>query len=386
MKAITSIILLIMIALCGCLGSSKSSIAPTIAFAYIVGTGDNAIHALNETSIGDLALTSLPTFPTNPRPVAMALHPSKNFLYVLSQTANTVSGFSIDHTTGILTPVGTALPPTPVCPTTTPAACSTPVGLGINSAGTFLFVLNQGAAAAPPTTPSVPATISIFSIDTTRGLLTPIAGSPFSFASLVAPNPQFITVSPTANFLYVSDGLSGTVSAFAIGGNGTLAEVAGSPFTTGANMAGLLIDPKGQFLYAADSGNNKIAGFSIAASGVLTPLPGSPFPADFGPVALAEDSTGTFVFSANQAGASMNVFKVASGSLTPVGSPVSLVSVGTPLPSFVAVDVTNTFVYVANTGTTNISGFTIHPDGSLTQLTNSPFNLGIGPQWILITK
>jgi 6-phosphogluconolactonase (cycloisomerase 2 family) len=383
MKALISITLLFVIILCGCLGSSKSGTAPTLAFAYIVGTGDNSIRALDEKSTGDLAPSTLPAFVTNSRPVALALHPTKNFVYVVNQTANTISGFNLDHTTGILTPVGTALPPTPVCAVTTPPSCSNPVSLGINSAGTFLFVLNQGAAAPNP---AVPASISIFSIDTSRGILTPVAGSPFQFASLLAPNPQFLLTSPNAGLLYVSNGASGNISAFSIGSNGILTEVAGSPFTAGANMAGLLIDPKGQFLYAADSGNSKIAGFSIAAGGVLSPLAGSPFAADLGPVALAEDSTGAFVFSANQAGASMNVFKVVSGALTPVGSSVPLVSAGTPSPDFVAIDVTNTFVYVANPGTRNISGFTIHPDGTLTPLANSPFPQAIGPQWILITQ
>jgi 6-phosphogluconolactonase len=385
MKALISITLLFIIVLCGCLGSSKSATAPTLAFAYMVGTGDNSIRALDEKSTGELAPSSLPVFATNPRPVALALHPSKNFLYVANQTASTVSGYAVDHATGVLTPVGTALSPTPLCPAATPPACSNPVGLGINSAGTFLYVLNQGTAAAPPN-PAVPATISIFSIDASRGILTPIAGSPFSFASLVSPNPQFLVVSPSAGLLYVSNGVSGTVSAFTIGTSGTLTEVAGSPFTAGANIAGLLIDPKGQFLYAADSGNNKIAAFSIAANGVLTPITGSPFATDLGPVALAEDSTGAFVFCANQGGASMTVFKVASGALTQVGPPVSLVSSGTPSPDFIAVDVTNTFVYVANPGTNSISGFTLHPDGSLTPLANSPFLQSIGPRWIIITK
>ncbi len=385
MKVLISITLLFTVVLCGCLGSSKSSTAPTLAFAYIVGTGDNSIHALNEKSTGELAASSLPTFSTQPRPVAMVLHPSKNFLYVANQTSNTVSGFTLDHATGILAPVGTALPPTPVCPSATPPACSNPVSLATNSTGTFLFVLNQGAAAAPPN-PAVPATISIFSIDTTRGILTPIAGSPFSFASLVAPNPQFLAISPNAGLLYVSNGASGTISAFTIGSGGNLTEVAGSPFTAGANIAKLTIDPKGQFLYAADFGNNKIAAFSIAASGVLTPVAGSPFATDLGPVALAEDSTGAFLFCANQAGASLTVFKIASGALTQVGSPVPLVSSGTPTPTFVALDVTNTFVYVANQGTRNISGYTIHPDGSLTPLATSPFVEVVGPQWMIITQ
>jgi 6-phosphogluconolactonase len=380
MKAlISSATIFILLLVSGCLGSSKSSNAPTLAFMYVVGTGDNAIHAINQKSTGALSPAAIPIFDTNPRPVSMVLHPSKNFVYVANQTANTVAGYTVDHASGVLTPVGSALPPTAVCANT--SVCSNPVSLGINSTGTFLFVLDQGSAS-----PATPAAISIFSIDTARGLLTPIAGSPFTFASLTAPNPQFLAVSPTAGALYVSNGVSGTISAFSIGSSGALTEIAGSPFTAGANITGLRIDPKGQFLYAADTANNKIAAFSIAASGALAPVAGSPFATDLGPVSLAVDSTGVFLFSANQAGATVSVFKIASGALTPVGTPMSVVSSGTPLPSFVTVDPSNTFLYVANQGTRNISGFTIHPDGTLTPVDSSPFGQGVGPQWILMTQ
>jgi len=381
MKALIAVAsLFFVLVISGCLGSSKSAAAPTLAFIYITGTGDNAIHMENLKSTGELSPSPISSFSTTPRPVAMVLHPSRNFVYVANQTSNTVSGFTLDHASGVLTPVGTALPPTPVC--SSASVCSNPVSLGINAAGTFLFVLNQGAVA--PATPA-PATISIFSIDATRGLLTPIAGSPFSFPSLVAPNPQSLVVSPTAAALYVSNGTSGTVSGFSIAGSGVLTEVAGSPFTAGANITGLKIDPKGLFLYAADTANNKIAVFSIAGTGALAPAAGSPFATDLGPVALAIDSTGTFLFSANQAGATLSVFKITSGALAAVGTPMGVVASGSPLPSFVAVDPTNTFVYVANPGTRNVSGFTIHPDGSLTPIA-SPFQQTIGPQALLIAQ
>lgn len=377
MKAFISVAALFLTLLfTGCLGSKNSSTAPTLNFAYIVGPGDNSIHALTEKSTGELVSATLPAFATNPRPVAMALHPSKNFLYVVNQTGNTVSGFTLDHTTGILTPVGTGIAPSPTCTTT---SCN-PISLGINSNGTFLFVLNQGSG-------TTAASIAVFSIDTTRGLLTPVAGSPFPFASLVAPNPQFMALLPNSSVLYVSNGNSGTISAFSIAGSGVPTEIAGSPFTAGAFMAGLAIDSKGQFLYAADTINSKIASFSIQGGGALAPVAGSPFATDLGPVALTLDSTGATLFCANQGGATVSSFKTASGVLTQVaGSPYSLVSSGSPQPSFVVVDSTNTFLYVGNTGTRNITGFTIHTDGTLSLLPTSPFAQTIGPQWILLTQ
>ncbi|MGZ4829685.1 MAG: lactonase family protein [Candidatus Angelobacter sp.] len=386
MKALFTITLLfIVVLLSGCLGSSSSSTAPTLAFVYVVGQGDNGIRAFAEKTTGDLQALPVSSFSTTPRPVSIALHPSKNFLYVPNLTSNTVSGFNVDHVSGVLTPIGTALPPTPAC--VSPAVCSNPIGVGISSAGQFLFLLNQGS-----TSPAVPASISVFSIDPARGLLTPVSGSPFAFASLTAPNPQFLAVSPTAGFLYVSNGAAHTISAFSIGTSGALTELAGSPVSLGASatVAGLAIDPKGQFLYAADSADNTIASFSIAGGGTLTAV-GAPFPAGTKPVAIAVDSTSTFVYSANQGSNDVSAFKAASGVLTQIaGSPYASVptgSIGTPQPSFLTVDVSNTFLYVANLGSSSVSAFGIKAsDGTLGLITNSPFVQAVAPLWIVTTQ
>jgi len=383
MKALFTITLLFMIVLLsGCLGSSSSSTAPTLAFVYFVGQGDNSVHALDQKSTGELQASAISTFATAPRPVSIALHPSRNFLYVPNLTSNTVSGFSIDHTAGVLTPIGTALPPTPVCASV--SVCSNPIVAAVNSGGQFLFVLNQGSAS-----PSVPASISVFGIDQTRGLLTAVSGSPFAFASLVAPNPQFMAVSPTQSFLYVSNGAAGNISAFAIGASGTLTELSGSPFSVGAGAiaAGFAIDPKGQFLYAADSANNKIASFNVAG-GPLGPV-GS-FPAGTQPVAVAVDATSTFVYSANHVSNDVSAFKSTSGALTQVaGSPYAVQpngSTGTPQPIFLTVDVSNSFLYVANSGSSTISAFGVKSsDGTLGLITKSPFCQAIDRAWLVVT-
>jgi 6-phosphogluconolactonase (cycloisomerase 2 family) len=387
MKAIIALSSLLMaILLSGCLGSGSSSTAPTLAFAYVVGQGDNGIRGFAEKTTGDLNALAVFSFSTNPRPVSIALHPSKNFLYVPNVTSNTVSGFNIDHVAGVLSPIGTAIPPTPAC--TSPAVCSNPISVAINSTGTFLFLLNQGSAS-----PAVATSISAFSVDTARGLLSPVPGSPFTFASLTAPNPQFLAASPTAGFLYVSNGASSTISGFSIAANGVLSEVAGSPFSVGAGatVAGITIDSKGQFLYAADSTNNKVASFSITGSGALSAVAGSPFAAGTKPVSVALDSTASFLYSANQGSNDVSAFKISAGALTPIaGSPYAVIttgSIGVPQPIFLTVDVSNTFLYVANFGSSSISAFGIKSaDGTLGLITNSPFQQVVQPLWIVTTQ
>jgi len=69
------------------------------------------------------------------------------------------------------------------------------------------------------------------------------------------------------------------VHVFTVANEGSLTEVAGSPFPVVVNFSYYLAtDPKGKHLYVPDAGDEQVLGFSIASkTGVLTPLAGSPF-------------------------------------------------------------------------------------------------------------
>jgi 6-phosphogluconolactonase len=355
---------LAMVAVAGC-GGSSSTTTTKVAYLYTVGQGANAVLGFTVQSDGELAGLGVPQFATNPIPVAMALTPSKNFFYVANSTANTVSGYSLDHATGFLTPVGTAVPPTPVG--------TNPISLGVDSSGQFLYVLNQGSN-----------NILTFTIDSARGLLTATGSS-----VTVPANSQFLVVSPSSGLLYVSSATQ--ISGFAIGSGGALAAVPGSPFTVGTDIRGMAIDPKAQFLYAADRGANQVLSFSIQSSGTLAGVAGSPFGAGTQPVMLAVDSTGTFLYTANVGSNDASAYKISSGALTQVsGSPYSTAGSGVVTaaqPVFVVVDVTNKFLYIANSGSRGIMAFTINSsDGTLTAVTNAPFGQVVAPQFLISAK
>ena len=137
---------LMAIALVGC-GSSPAPVQ--IGLVYVVGQGSNTIQGFSEKSDGEIQALPVSSFNTNPRPVSLAFTPAKDFLYVANFTANTVSGYTVNHTTGVLTPVGEALAPTPVG--------VQPISVGVDPSGHFLYVLNQGIAPAA-------GSISVFSM------------------------------------------------------------------------------------------------------------------------------------------------------------------------------------------------------------------------------
>lgn len=376
MKALIRILCCVaVIAVSGC-GGGSSSTKPTnpaanVALLYMVGQGSNSVQAFHIQASGELLPTAVASFSTNPRPVAIALHPSTNFVYVANLTSNTVSGYSVDHTTGFLTPVGEALAPSPTGPS--------PIALGADSTGHFLFVLNQGDAS-----------ISIYSIDPVRGILTS-TGAAFHTG---LTSPQSMLVSPTAPFLYVVSAAPGanTISVFSIGSNGSLAAAPGT-FTAGSSstIAGITTDPKGQFMYAADSANNDVISLGIANSGALSPVAGSPFATGTQPVAVAVSGTGGFVYVSNAGSNNVSAFKSTAGVLSEIsGSPFSTQGSGTIVstqPGFLIVDATNTFLYVSNVASRAIAAFGINgADGSLVPVTDSPFGQIVAPSWMVSTK
>jgi DNA-binding beta-propeller fold protein YncE len=371
MKVIFRLFAVLMaIALVGC-GSSPLTVQ--IGLVYIVGQGTNTIQGFSQQSDGELQSLPLSSFGTNPRPVSLAFTPAKDFLYVANISANTVSGYAVNHTTGVLTPVGQALAPTPVG--------VQPISVGVDPSGHFLYVLNQGSTTAA-------SSISAFTIDS-RGLLTTVSGSPFP----VAASPQYMLVSPASELVYVVSGSPSSISVFGIATSGGLVASPASSFAgpANANITSIAVDPKGQFMYATDVGNNNVISLSIApGTSALTPVAGSPFTAGTGPNAVAVDGTGSFVYVSNKGSNDVSAFKSTAGVLAQVtGSPFTTLGSGTVAPTapgFLTVDAGSTFLYVSNTATNAVASFLINSDGTLGNITNSPFGQSVSPLWIVSSK
>ncbi len=152
-------------------------------------------------------------------------------------------------------------------------------------------------------------------------------------------------VSDNGKFLYVNnDGTANAVSGFAINANGTLVELADSPFVTG--------------------GAGSLGGYYAANN-----------------IALAHSKK--FLFASNTVDSTITVFSVNSitGELMAIGTPVASGAV-MGLAGSLAVDDGEEFLFVANddvsgTADTSISVFAIAADGTLTAVPGSPFALGL---------
>ena len=273
---------------------------------FLNGTIDG--FTIDPTS-GMLTKISGSPFPAGPAPGngGLAIDPSTKFLYVTLLNSAAVAGFSIAPGTGVLTPVaGSPFP-----------AGNTPFHAIVDPAGKFLFVSNYNDSMGG---------ISAYTINSTSGALTPVPGSPFPTQGNF-PGPNGLAIGGGGKFLYV--GMLGTVNpnngvtVFSIdASSGVLTQIAGSPFTTGSEPIRVVTDPSGRFLFTANQQDNNVSAFSIdGTSGALTPVPGSPFPTQGAPQAMAVTSDGGFLcVGAN--GLSVFGINKTSGALTPIsGSP-----------------------------------------------------------------
>ncbi len=86
-------------------------------------------------------------------------------------------------------------------------------------------------------------------------------------------NPIYPRVTPDGRHVYVVNEISGSVSGYARAEDGSLTEIAGSPFATGLLPHVTSITPDGRFLYVPNMGSGHISSFEVEPNGVLRPLP-----------------------------------------------------------------------------------------------------------------
>jgi len=167
-------------------GVSVSSIVitPNKQFAYATSTGDNKIYQFTIGSDG--SLTANGSVPTN-APVHAVVDSGSSFLYVSNGGTNaTVSEFSINPSTGVLTSVGSSS-------TTGCGASAYPAGLAINASALY-FV-----------TPSAVCAFALGSLTTLGTVGTPVALSvAHGLKAVGSGNNKWITLGSKG--LYISDG------------------------------------------------------------------------------------------------------------------------------------------------------------------------------------
>jgi 6-phosphogluconolactonase len=188
--------------------------------------------------------------------------------------------------------------------------------------------------------------------------------------------PTGVAVQPSGKFVFVTAYDStvtphlGYVFVFSVGAKGVLTPVAGSPFAAGAQPSAIASDATGNYVYATDYARNQVLGFSVSAGGALATLSGSPYPAGTAPAAVVVDQAYNYAFVANSTDSSITMYSSNAGVLTRLGN----YSVGLQ-PVAIGVDPsTQRFIFTANFLGNNVSGYQLQKaDGSLLLSQGTPF-------------
>lgn len=221
------------------------------------------------------------SFPVANNVFAVAIEPSGRFLYATTMGdgwfdyTGRIWGFSIDSTSGALTPLSGS-------PWVQGPGKGT-FSLHVLSSGRFLYALNREADE-----------VVGYAIDLPTGALSPVPGSPFATGDF----PQYLTTTPNGSVLYVSNTYGDSVSAYSVSATtGALTPVPGSPFLAGTGSEDLYMDPSGQLLYVASAIGNHVVGYSVDPStGALAQLASSPYAAGTNPWGMAGTNFGDIIF------------------------------------------------------------------------------------------
>jgi 6-phosphogluconolactonase len=273
------------------------AVDPTSRFLFSAGMGTNTLSVFSvDSSTGVLTTVAGSPFPAGAAPFSVAVDPSGRFIYVPNQSGNNLSAYSIDLNTGA-----------PKQLTGSPYAVgNTPQASAVDPTGRFLYVPAEGSS-----------NISAFSLNPTTGILTAVLGSPFSDGNTA----EFVAIEPRGKFLYVSNFGNNDVSAFAINSvSGALTPAKGSPFVAGTGPQELSVDPSGRFLYVSNLNGGGISGYMInQTSGALTQMQGSPFGSSGR--GLTSDPSGKFLYNCSSGGGGL-VFSIdqSTGVLTQISA------------------------------------------------------------------
>ncbi len=340
----------------------------TPQFSYVL-TGYDVSMFTVDSCTGQFSATTPASVPTGyayPQAPAeqMVVDPLGRFAYVANPVSNasdlsTISMYTIDSTTGILSP-------------TTPATVHAgwyPQGIAIDPLGRFVYTAN-----------SDDSSISMFTINQTTGVLTPTTPATVStmLPGELLSQPGFLTVDPTGKFLYApaldSDGA--TVSMYTIDQTtGLLTPTSPATVPTDGIPFQAVITPSGKFAYVVDNFAGSGFPYEVSeytvdpATGVLTQnLSNAAIPGGNGPTAIAVDPTSSFAYVVNRLDntVSMYIIDPDTGNLSlnaTAANPTATIGTGTE-PFRIDFDPTGKFVYVTNEQSA-ASIYTVNSDGTL---------------------
>lgn len=356
----------------------------TIDFVFVAASAGNTtssagqIYTYAVDSQSGALRTGDPTVPSGgTNPVAMAVGSNYYDLYVAHAGNNSVVHFSI-ASSGVLTQKESI------------TLAATPVALAVSPANNYLYVVSGTTSATLTEYPlsngtigAVAATISLSVPGYSSDVLVPTGVA-------VLPNAGSVYVIAYDKSAYNPGGQStsnanpGWIFGYTIGSGGALTQIAGSPDQAGVKPSALVADPTNRFVYVTDYASNELIGYTVQSNGALFFMVNGPFKTGSEPISIAIDPRGIYLYIANTLDSTVSAYSIA----LQTGAPSAIVNVAST-----AIDATDSqpvsitvepslgrFVYTANYLGNSISGFRLNPDtGALSNTQATPYPTGAIP-------
>lgn len=367
------------------------------SFLWVATVGDQMVRSYSvDLTRGTVAQTG-DAIATGVQPQAMAITPDGQNLFIANSGDNTISAYSV-NSDGTLKSAGT-----------TPSPGALPIALAMDPTGKILFAAEENSG-----------DIAVFTVSSTS--LTLVGAFPTqTVASPVISNPTAIAVSPTGNFLYVTNSATNWVLGYSFDSTGALTPLPsvnpnpcglGAPgycVPVGTNPSGLAFSrcagvtqatatcatADGNNLFVANSGSNNIRIFSACiqssalcstADGTLTELSkGSPVSAGSGPTTILIDPAANFVYAVDRGSSEISpyTYSPVTGALT-VSPEAPLNTGASPFAGAITANTNNTnWIFTSNNGASSLSQFSVVAGGRLSPVSTGPISLAGQPAAIL---
>ena len=177
-----------------------------------------------------------------------------------------------------------------------------PTGISVLASGSYLYV------SAYDTTANTGYVFG-FSVGSDGTLTALNAGAPVAAGT----HPSAIASDPSSSFVYVTDAIAGKVLGYSVQPSGVLAPLTsgtggGNTFQAGTQPSSLVVDPSGSFLYVTNFLDATVTAYSINA-GALTRV-GS-YATGLQPIALGiEPALHKYLYTINFLGSSVSAFQM----------------------------------------------------------------------------
>jgi 6-phosphogluconolactonase len=338
------------LSLIGCKGFFTSQTTPPVTnagdYLYVANGGDTYIAGFGVGSSSALSVLNNSPYNNGVAALCLALTPSNAYLY--AGTSNGIYAYAI-NSDGSLTVQNSGSPV---------AQDVIATALQVDSTGNYLLA----AGIASSTTAQA---VGIYQINTSTAALTALGGSPLALytgngSSPTLSVPTGMLITPNNSFVYVSLGTLG-VQVLTLGSGGALstgsspAILLPSSKSTSPSDYGLASDPNSHFLFLGEL-NTGLRVLSIGTGGALNEISGSPYAVGTGPTGVIVDPTGAYVYVANKGSNNISGFNLnaSSGQLTVIsGSPFAS---GGQMPIALATDSSKAYLAVINSGSNGSSG------------------------------